>query len=70
MATLVKYLIYVGFRLACPDMSKVFQNNKATVSLGRVELFCLFVACSYTYVEATLLSCCFSWAWSSMPEVL
>ena len=24
-------------------MSKVLQNNKATISLGRVELFCLFV---------------------------
>ena len=37
-------------------MSKVLQNNKATISLGRVELFCLFVACSYTFVEATVLS--------------
>ena len=28
-------------------MSKILQNNKAMISLGRVELFCLFVACSY-----------------------
>ena len=28
-------------------MSKILQNNKAIISLGRVELFCLFVACSY-----------------------
>ena len=51
-------------------MSKVLQNNKATISLGRLELFCLFVACSYTSVEATVLLCCFSWVWSSMLKVL
>ena len=51
-------------------MSKVLQNNKATISLGRVELFCLFVACSYTFVEATVLSCCFSRVWSGLPKVL
>ena len=50
-------------------ISKVLQNNKATKSLGRVELFCLFVACSYTPQEATVLSWCFSWVWFSMPKV-
>ena len=51
-------------------MSKVLQNNKATISLGRVELFCLFVTCSYTSMEATVLSCCFSWVWSGMLKVI
>ena len=49
-------------------MSKVLQNNKATICLGRVELFCLFVACSYTSMEATVLSCRFSWVWSACPK--
>ena len=49
-------------------MSKVLQNNKATICLGRVELFCLFVACSYTAMEATVLSCRFSWVWSACPK--
>ena len=50
-------------------MSKVIQNNKATVPLGRVELFCLFVACSsYATMEATVLSCRFSWVWSACPK--
>ena len=48
----------------CPTSSKI------TISLERVQLFCLFVVCSYTSMEATLLSCCFSWVWSSMPKVL
>ena len=30
----------------------------------------LFVACSYTSMEATLLSCHFSWVWSRMPKGL
>ena len=38
-------------------MSKVLQNHKATISLGGVELFCLFIACSYTSMKATVLSC-------------
>ena len=29
------------------------KKNKVLISLGRVELFCLFVACSYTTMEAT-----------------
>ena len=40
-------------------MSKVLQNNKVTIFLGRVELFCLFVACSYT-----------SWKLQCYPVVL
>ena len=52
---------------ACPGMSKFLQDNKATISLGRVELFCLFAACSYRSMKATVLSCHFSWVWSAMP---
>ena len=36
-------------------MSKVLQNNKATISLGRVELCCLLVACSYTSMEPSVI---------------
>ena len=49
---------------ACPRLSKI------TISLWRVELFCLFVACSFTLMKATVLSCCFSWVWFGMPKVL
>ena len=35
-----------------------------------MELFCLFVACSYMSMEITVLSCHFSWVWSGMPKVL
>ena len=62
-------VIFAGFGQACQGMSKVLQNNKATISLGRVELFCLFVACSYTFMKATVLSCRFSWVWSGIPKV-
>ena len=37
-----------------PDMPNPLQNNKATISLARVESFCFFIACSYTSIEATL----------------
>ena len=40
------------------------------LSLERVELFCLFVAFSYAFMEATVLACRFSWVWSGMPKVL
>ena len=59
-----------GFGQACLGMRNVLQNNKLQISLGKIELFCLFVACSYTSREATLLSCRFSWVWSRMPKVL
>ena len=36
------------------------QNNKVPISLGWIELFCLFDAHSYTSVEAMVLSCRFS----------
>ena len=49
-------------------MSKVLQNIKATISLGTVELFCLFVLCCYTSMEATVLSRWFSWVWSNMHK--
>ena len=51
-------------------MSKVLQNNKTTISLGRLSYFVYFVACSCTSMEATVLSCRFSWLWSGMPKVL
>ena len=51
-------------------MSKVLQNNKTTASQVRIELFCFFVACGYTSMEATVLSCRFSWVWYGMPKVL
>ena len=62
-------VIFAGFGQACQGMSKVLLNNKATRSQGSVELFCLFVAWSYTSMEATVL-CHFIWVWSSMPKVL
>ena len=49
---------------------RFYKITNQQLSLGRVELFYLFVVCSYTSVEATVLSCCFSWVWSSMPKVL
>ena len=63
-------VIFAGFGQACQGMSKVLQNNKATISMVKVELLCLFVACSYTSMEATELSCCFSCVWSGVPKVL
>ena len=48
--------IFVGFGQVCPGMPSTLQNNKAPISLGRVELFCLFVAYSYTSLEVTVLS--------------
>ena len=53
-------------------MSKVLQNNKATTCLGRVELFCLFVACStHSWkLQKLVLPYRFSWVWSGMPKVL
>ena len=51
-------------------MPNVLQNNKLPIALGKVELFSLFVGCSYTSWEATVLSCCFIWVCSSMPKVL
>ena len=51
-------------------MDNVLQNNKSSISLRRVETFCLFVACKYTSTEATVLPCRFSWVWSGMSKVL
>ena len=44
-----------------PRHANVLGNNKVPISPERVELFCLFVACSYTSMEAKVLSCSFSW---------
>ena len=43
----MKYLLDVG--LAMPN---ILWNNKALISLERVELVCVFVACSYTTMDA------------------
>ena len=51
---------------ACPRFSKISKQQ----SLKTVELFCLFVACCYTSMEATVLSCGFSWVWSNMSSSL
>ena len=32
-----------GFGQPCPGMPNVLQNIKSQISLGKVELFCLFV---------------------------
>ena len=65
----LNHVVFVGFGQAWPGKLNVFQN-KLTIFLRKVELFCLFVGCSYTFMEATVLSCRFSWVWSGMPKVL
>ena len=50
---------------ACPRFSKI---TKQKYLFEGFELFCLFVACSYTSMAATVLSC-FSRVWSCMPKV-
>ena len=71
MCALVKSCnIYWVWSYACPGMMNILQDNKVPISLGRVKLFCLFVACSYTSMEATGLSCHFSWVCSCMPKPL
>ena len=50
MEALVKSCNIVGFGQACPGMPNFLQNNKVPISLGRVELFCLFVAFSDTSI--------------------
>ena len=59
---------FVGFGQACPGMPNL-QNNKMPTSLERVELFRLFVVCSYTSMEATVL-CHVGCIWSCMRKVL
>ena len=54
----------------CLGMPNISRNNKAPISPERAELFFVFVACSYTCIEAIVLSCSFSWVWSDMPKVL
>ena len=70
METLVKSCNICWVWSGIPGQAEPSQNNKVPISLGRVELFYLFVACSYTSMEATVLSCHFSWVWSCMPKVL
>ena len=62
--------MFAGFGQTCPDMPHVLQNNKLQISLEKVEVFCLFVACSDTSRKAAVLLCHFSWVWSGMPKVL
>ena len=45
METLVKSCNVCWFWSGMPN---VLQKNKLQMSLGKVELYCLFVACSYT----------------------
>ena len=52
--------MFVGFGETYTGMSKFLQNNKAPKSPGRVELLGSFVACTYTSMEVTVLSCRFS----------
>ena len=54
----------------CSGMPNVLQNNKLPISLGKFELFCLFVVFSYTSREVAVLSCCFSCVWSGMLKFL
>ena len=65
----LNHVIFVGFGKAFPGMLKLFQNKKTLLSPRRLELFCLFVVCSYLSMEATVLSWRFSWVWSCMPKV-
>ena len=51
-------------------MPNILQNSELEISLGKLELFYLCVACRYTPREATVLSSCFSWLWFGMPKVL
>ena len=53
-----------------PGHAQRFPNDKVSISLGRAELFYLFIACSYISVEATVLSYRFIWIWSAMPKIL
>ena len=50
-------------------MLNLLQNNSANI-FGKSWVICLCVACSYTLMEATVLSCPFSWVLSCMPKVL
>ena len=72
MKTLVKSfnICYVWSAMLNLSILNLLQNNKVPISLGRVELFCLFVACSYTSKEDTMVSCHFVWVWSCMPKIL
>ena len=54
---------------ACLGMLNLLQNNCANI-FGKSWVICLFVAFSYTLMEATVLSCPFSWVWSCIPKVL
>ena len=65
----LNHVVFVEFGQAWPGKLNVFQN-KLTIFLRKVELFCLFVGCSYASMEATVLSCRFSCVWSGMPKVL
>ena len=47
-----------------------FVKTTCLGKLGSQDIDQNAVGCSYTSIEATVLSCHFSWAWSGMPEVL
>ena len=54
---LLNHVIFAGCDQAC----SAFPSNKEPRSPERVELFCLFVACSYKSMETTALPSSFSW---------
>ena len=58
---LLKHVMFVGCVHACSNILNVRGNDKAPISPERVELFCLFVASTYTSMKATVLSCSYSW---------
>ena len=61
MESLVKSCNICWVWSGMPGHAEPFPNNKVPISPERVELFCLFVVCSYTSVEDTVLSCHFIW---------
>ena len=62
MEALVNLVRFAGFGQACLGMSKVLQNNKATISI--------YVALVTHPWKLECYHVVFSWVWSSMPKVL
>ena len=52
-----------------PGHVQALQKDRATISLERAKLFCLFVACCFTSMQTTVLLCHHSWISSSMLKV-
>ena len=60
-------LCVVRHAWACPIFPEITKHQYLQKGLS---YFFVFVACSYTCIEAIVLSCSFSWVWSDMPKVL